>query len=112
MTHEAFEEASRLFVALQPRIGEAKEALKALRKESSGHIKVVRAYMEQNELTEMDVSGFTFASEEKESCRWSEDNLLTILDEEVLEKYKEEFTETKRSFKIKPPKRAKKNAEE
>ena len=51
-------------------------------------------------------------SEEKEQCRWSEDNLLTILDEEVLEKYKEEFTETKRSFKIKPPKRAKKNAEE
>lgn len=92
---------------MQPRISEAKEALKTLRKESGTHVKVIKKYMQEQRVMEMDVSGFTFASEEKEQCRWNEDNLMTVLDDTgVLERYKEEFTTTKTAFRIKPPKRA------
>ena len=78
-----------------------------LKKESGAHVKVIKQYMHEQRVMEMDVSGFTFASEEKEQSRWNEDNLLTVLEDTgVLERYKEEFTTTKTAFRIKPPKRA------
>lgn len=107
ITKSAFRKACKAFVGMQPRISEAKEALKVLKKESGTHVKVIKQYMNEQRVMEMDVSGFTFASEEKEQCRWNEDNLLTVLDDTgVLERYKEEFTTTKTAFRIKPPKRA------
>ena len=108
----AFRKASKAFVALQPGIAEASTVLKDLKKQSGAHVKLIKQYMQEQSVSEMDIGGFTFVSEEKERCRWSEDNLLSILeDPTVLDKYKDEFTTTKTSFSIKRPKRARTEAE-
>lgn len=109
----AFRKASKAFMELQPSITEAAAVLKDLKKQSGAHVKLIKQYMQEQSVSEMDIGGFTFVSEEKERCRWSEDNLLSILeDPTILDKYKDEFTTTKTSFSIKRPKRPRTEAEE
>ena len=106
ITKQSFKRACKDFIKAQPAIGEAKEHLKDAQKEAKAHIAVIKAYMQSHDLTELDVSGFTFTNLPMEKLSWSEKNVATILqDESFFDTYRQQFTQTKPSFSFRPPKR-------
>ena len=101
-----FQKACDDFLALQPKILKVKNKLKDLNKENKGNIEIIKAHMLEHDLTELDVGGFTFQNKEVERCPWNEKNLEEIIeDEEVLQRYRETFTEKKTSFSMSKPKK-------
>lgn len=106
-----FKKACNDFVALQTKIQKLKDTLKALNKENKGNVDIIKSHMDENDLTEYNVGGFQFVKKEVERCTWNEKNLEEIIeDHEILNRYREQFTETKNSFSMqKPKKRPRKN---
>ena len=101
-----FQKAQDDFLAMQPKIAKVKEKLKKLNQENKGNIDIIKAHMLENSLTELTVGGFTFANKEVERCSWSEKNLEEFIeDEDILERYREAFTEKKTSFSMSKPKK-------
>tara|TARA_B100000902_G_C27245859_1_gene882559 strand:+ start:982 stop:1341 length:360 start_codon:yes stop_codon:yes gene_type:complete len=101
-----FKKACDDFTRLQTRIGKIKEKLKALNAENKGNVDIIKAHMEDNELSEYEVGGFTFQKKEVERCTWNEKNLEEIIDDQdILDRYREQFTETKKSFSMQRPKK-------
>jgi len=101
-----FQKACDDFLALQPKIQKAKDNVKELNKENKGNIDIIKQHMATNSLDELNVGGFTFANKEVERCPWNEKNLEEIIeDEDLLARYRETFTETKKSFSMSKPKK-------
>ena len=101
-----FQKACDDFLALQPKIQKAKDKVKDFNRENKGNIDIIKQHMTDNKLTELNVGGFTFATKEVERCPWNENNLAEIIeDEDLLERYREQFTETKKSFSMSKPKK-------
>ena len=101
-----FQKACDDFLAIQPKILKVKNKLKDLNKENKGNIEIIKAHMLENDLTELDVGGFTFQNKEVERCPWNEKNLEEIIeDDELLDRYREQFTEKKTSFSMSKPKK-------
>tara|TARA_Y100001936_G_C15793942_1_gene517934 strand:- start:102 stop:449 length:348 start_codon:yes stop_codon:yes gene_type:complete len=101
-----FKKACDDFIRLQTKIQKVKDKLKELNKENKGNVDIIKAHMEENELTEYNVGGYKFETKEVERCRWNEKNLEEIIeDQEILDRYREQFTETKKSFSLQKPKK-------
>lgn len=101
-----FKKACDDFLAIQPKIQKAKDKLKKIKQLNKENVEIIKAYMLENDTEEMNVGGFTFTNKEVERCPWNEKNLEKIIDDEgLLEKYREEFTETKQSFSMSRPKK-------
>ena len=101
-----FQKACDDFLKLQTKISKIKEKLKTLNKENKGNVDIIKNHMQENELDEYDVGGYKFQKKQVERCSWNEKNLEEIIDdEEILNKYREQFTETKQSFSLQKPKK-------
>tara|TARA_Y100000817_G_C16858828_1_gene545024 strand:- start:40 stop:390 length:351 start_codon:yes stop_codon:yes gene_type:complete len=101
-----FKKACDDFLRLQTKITKLKDKLKSLNRENKGNVDIIKEHMNENDLTEYDVGGFQFAKKEVERCSWTETNLQEIIeDEAILQKYREQFTETKQSFSLQKPKK-------
>lgn len=108
-----FKKACDDFIALQTRINKIKEKLKDLNGENKGNVDIIKAHMEENELLEYDVGGFKFQKKEVERCTWNEKNLEEIIDDqEILDRYREQFTEKKSSFSMRKPKKRPRNSDD
>ncbi len=108
-----FKKACDDFIRLQTKIGKVKEKLKNLNAENKGNVEIIKAHMEDNELDEYEVGGFKFQKKEVERCTWNEKNLEEIIDDqEILDRYREQFTETKRSFSMQKPKKRPRRSDE
>ena len=98
-------EAKEKFLALKPTIDELKQKLKTLNKEQKNHINVIYEHMDEEGLDELTVGMYTFKKKEVEKCSFTEKNFAQLVEgddvgEELLEKYKEKFTESKTSYKV------------
>ena len=96
------------FLALQPSILEQQTKLKELKKEQKANIGVIKQYMVDNDIKEVDVGGYEFSREEVERCSFTEKNLQEFLeDSSILDNYRETYTESGEKFKMNRPKRRK-----
>ena len=99
------EDAKTKFLELKPAIDEIKQKLKVLNKEQKGYINTVYEYMNEEGLDEYSVGMFTFKKKEEDKCSFTEKKFAQLVEgdnvgEELLEKYKEQFTESKTSYKV------------
>lgn len=100
ITAEDFEAAKSNWTNLQPQIQEVRGQLKVLTKQQRGLKNLIHEYMQENELTEVDVGGMSFKIETKTRIKVTQDDLDVLIDDpEVLESYK--ITENKLSVKRK-----------
>jgi len=96
------------FLALQPSILEQQNKLKELKKEQKANIGVIKQYMVDNDIKEVDVGGYEFSREEVERCSFTEKNLQEFLeDSSILDNYRETYTQSGEKFKMNRPKRRK-----
>jgi len=102
----AFEAACESFLAAQPQIAELHEQIRALKNANKEHVTTIKVHMLEQKIDELTVGAFVFSNKSKEHCRWNEKNLAE-LDEELVEKYRERFTETKQAFSMRKPKKRK-----
>tara|TARA_B100000674_G_scaffold14737_2_gene10707 strand:- start:1483 stop:1833 length:351 start_codon:yes stop_codon:yes gene_type:complete len=108
-----FQKACDDFLKLQTKISKLKEKLKTLNKENKGNVDIIKNHMQENELDEYDVGGYKFQKKQVERCSWNEKNLEEIIDdEEILKKYREQFTETKQSFSLQKPKKRRRDEDD
>ena len=108
-----FQKACDDFLKLQTKISKLKEKLKTLNKENKGNVDIIKNHMQENELDEYDVGGYKFQKKQVERCSWNEKNLEEIIDdEEILKKYREQFTETKQRFSLQKPKKRRRNEDD
>ena len=99
------EDAKSKFLELKPAITELKEKLKVLNKEQKGYINSIYEYMDEEGLDEYSVGIYTFKKKEVEKCSFTEKNFAQLVEgddvgEELLEKYKQKFTESKTTYKV------------
>ncbi len=101
-----FKKAQDDFLALQPEILEQQAKLKQLRKEQKANTECIKQYMEEQQLTSLDVGGYEFSREEVTRCSFTEKNLEDFLeDPSILDSYREAYAESKERFKLQKPKR-------
>lgn len=104
--NKGFQKACKDFLAMQPKIQKIKEKLNNLSAKNKENIEIIKSHMVEHELEEINVGAFTFANREVERCRWNEKNLKKIIeDADVFDRYRQEFTETKKSFSMSRPKK-------
>jgi predicted transcriptional regulator len=92
------------FAAIMPAIDELKSRMKEEKKKLSGIYKTVKEHMEQENLETLTIDGgYVFQRTINEQCRFTEKNLMTLLEDDhsLVEKYKETFTTNKPSFNCK-----------
>ena len=99
------DEAKSKFLQLKPAIEELKQKLKVLNKEQKTHVNTIYEHMEEQELDEFSVGVYTFRKKEVEKCSFTEKNFAALAEgneqaEELLELYKQKFTESKTSYKV------------
>lgn len=99
------DEAKSKFLELKPVIDEIKAKLKALNKEQKGYVNTIYEYMDTEGLDEYSVGIYTFKRREVEKCTFNEKNFASLAEgneqaEELLEMYKQKFTENKISYKV------------
>ena len=99
------DDAKTKFLELKPAIDELKQKLKELNKEQKGYINAIYEHMDEEGLDEYAVGMFMFKKKEEEKCSFTEKNFAQLVEgddvgEELLEKYKEKFTESKTSYKV------------
>ena len=102
----AFEAACESFLATQPQIAELHEQIRALKKANKEHVITIKEHMLERNIDELTVGAFVFSNKTKEQCRWNEKNLAE-LDEELVQRYRERFTETTQAFSMRKPKKRK-----
>lgn len=104
--NKGFQKACKDFLAMQPKIQKAKDKLNTLSTKNKENIEIIKSHMMEHELEELSVGAFTFANKEVERCRWNEKNLKKIIeDADIFDRYRQEFTETKKSFSMTKPKK-------
>ena len=99
------EDAKTKFLDLKPKIDELKEKLKVLNKEQKQYVNAIYEYMDEQGLDEYSVGVYNFKKKEEEKCSFTEKNFATFVEgnqeaEELLELFKEKFTESKTSYKV------------
>ena len=99
------EDAKTKFLELKPAIDELKQKLKVLNKEQKGYVNAIYEHMDEEGLDEYAVGAYTFKKKEVEKCSFTEKNFAQLVEgddagEQLLEKYKEKFTESKTSYKV------------
>ncbi len=99
------DEAKSKFLELKPAIDELKQKLKALNKEQKEYINKIYEYMDEEGLDELTVGIYTFNKREVEKCSFTEKNFVSLAEgnaqaEELLELYKQKFTESRTSYKV------------
>ncbi len=99
------EDEKTKFLELKPSIDELKQKLKVLNKEQKEYVNAIYEHMDNEGLTEVSVGMYTFKKKEVEKCSFTEKNFAQLVEgddvgEELLEKYKEKFTESKTSYKV------------
>ena len=99
------DESKAKFLELKPVIDEIKAKLKALNKEQKGHVNAIYEHMDAEGLDEYSVGMYTFKKKETDKCAFTEKNFALLAEgddaaEELLEKFKERFTESKTSYKV------------
>lgn len=104
-TSTVLDDAKTKFLELKPAIDELKQKLKVLNKEQKGYINAIYEHMNEEGLDEYAVGMFMFKKKEEEKCSFTEKNFASLVEgddvgEELLEKYKEKFTESKTSYKV------------
>lgn len=93
------------FLELKPTIDELKQKLKVLKKEVKGYVNAIYEHMSEEGLDELTVGIYTFKKREVEKCSFTEKNFVSLAEgnaqaEELLELYKQKFTESKTSYKV------------
>ena len=99
------DQAKTKFLELKPSIDELKQKLKVLNKEQKGYINAIYEHMDNEGLDEYSVGMYTFKKKEVEKCSFNEKNFASLAEgneqaEELLELYKQKFTESKTSYKV------------
>lgn len=99
------DEAKSKFLQLKPSIDELKQKLKVLNKEQKTYINAIYEHMDEQQLDEYSVGMYTFKKKEVEKCSFTEKNFAQLVEgneeaEELLELYKQKFTEFKTSYKV------------
>ena len=99
------DEAKSKFLELKPSIDELKQKLKVLNKEQKGYINAIYEHMDEEGLDEYSVGIYTFKKKEVEKCTFNEKNFASLAEgneqaEELLELYKQKFTESRTSYKV------------
>ena len=99
------DEAKSKFLQLKPTIDELKQKLKVLNKEQKTYINAIYEHMDEQQLDEYSVRMYTFKKKEVEKCSFTEKNFAQLVEgneeaEELLELYKQKFTESKTSYKV------------
>ena len=99
------EDAKTKFLELKPRIDELKQKLKFLNKEQKGYVNTIYEHMDEEGLDELTVGIYTFKKREVEKCSFTEKNFVSLAEgnaqaEELLELYKQKFTESRTSYKV------------
>lgn len=99
------DEAKSKFLQLKPTIDELKQKLKVLNKEQKTYINAIYEHMDEQQLDEYSVGMYTFKKKEVEKCSFTEKNFAQLVEgneeaEELLELYKQKFTESKTSYKV------------
>ena len=99
------EDAKTKFLELKPALDELKQKLKVLKKEQKGYVNAIYEHMDEEGLDEYAVGMYTFKKKEEDKCSFTEKNFAQLVEgddvgEELLEKYKEKFTESKTSYKV------------
>jgi len=98
------------FLGLQPEILEQQAKLKQLRKEQKANMDVIKQYMLEHDVMNLDVGGYEFSREEVQRCSFTEKNLEEFIeDQSILESYREAYTESSEKFKMSKPKRRRRN---
>ena len=99
------EDAKTKFLQLKPAIDELKQKLKVLNKEQKGYVNAIYEHMDEEGMDEYSVGMYTFKKKETDKCAFTEKNFALLAEgddaaEELLEKFKERFTESKTSYKV------------
>lgn len=105
-TATVVEDAKTKFLELKPAIDELKQKLKVLNKEQKGYVNAIYEHMDEEGLDELTVGVYNFKKKEVEKCSFTQKNFEALVEgddvgEELLEKYKEKFTESKTSYNVK-----------
>tara|TARA_B100000795_G_scaffold225469_1_gene181210 strand:- start:469 stop:825 length:357 start_codon:yes stop_codon:yes gene_type:complete len=110
MSDECFDQLKLDYIEAIPRIDELKTELTILNKEQKKRSSEIQTYMQENDITEIDLSGITFLREEKTSVSINFANLGEIIENPAdLEAFKQAHTKTKERLKITRPKKRNRN---
>ena len=111
-----FKKACDDFSKLIPEIAKLKDSLSKLNKLNKENIEIIKQHMFDNDLDEFSLAGYEFTNKEVERCSFSENKLQEFLEEEenedLLERYREQYTEKKSTFSIKKPKKRRRKADD
>lgn len=112
-THtEEFNKLKMDYIAAVPQIDELKAQLKILNKEQKKRSSDIQTYMQANDITELDISGISFARIEKTSVSINLQNLSEIIeDPSILEAFKIAHSSTKERLKVSRPKKRQRSGE-
>lgn len=99
------DDAKTKFLELKPAIDELKQKLKVLKKEAKGYINSIYEHMDEEGLDEYSVGMYTFKKKEEDKCSFTIKNFESLAEgneqaEELLELYKQKFTESRTSYKV------------
>ena len=101
-----FQKAKDDFLSLEPEIQELSGKMKELRKQQKENTDLTKQHMEATDCNQLDVGGYLFERQEIERCPFNEKNFEEIIeDPNILTTYRETFTETRSSFKVKQVKK-------
>ena len=111
-----FKKACDDFSKLIPEIAKLKDSLSKLTKLNKENIEIIKQHMLTNDLEEFSLAGYEFSNKEVERCSFSENKLQEFLEEEeneeLLERYREQYTEKKSTFSMKKPKKRRRKADD
>ena len=106
MNNQNFEELKTDYIGAVPKIDELKAKLKILNKEQKNRTLAIQNYMQENDISEVDISGISFSRIEKTSVSINIQNLSEIIeDPSELEAFKVAHSTTKERLKITRPKK-------
>ena len=106
MDNQHFEQLKNNYIECIAPIDELKAQLKILNKEQKNRTLAIQEYMQENDISEVDISGISFARIEKTSVSINMQNLSEIIeDPSELEAFKVAHSTTKERLKITRPKK-------
>tara|TARA_B110000090_G_C13168353_1_gene364384 strand:+ start:153 stop:611 length:459 start_codon:yes stop_codon:yes gene_type:complete len=107
---QKLEELKKDYIDAFPKIDELRAELKILNKEQKKRSSDIQSYMQENDITELDISGISFSRVEKTSVSINMQTLSEIIeDPSELEAFKVANSTTKERLKITRPKKRSRN---
>jgi hypothetical protein len=94
------------FLRIQPLLKELKAKMKELKQQQKEAAAVLHQHMDEKDLTSLEVGQFTFQKKEVEKCPFNEKKFTEFVEgnqegQGLLELYKEKFTESATSYRVK-----------